>query len=124
MYPSTTGSSNDNAETYANAPNMSLMNIMYTTTFGNGGFVIQPPSPGEVGDGFPSIPYLSQEAVFYQQQASNPLTAPVNTLSGANVGQQVIQGQYTSSDGAGTSRYMQGFQPSGTSSILNTANNA
>lgn len=122
MYPSS--QSSDSAETYANAPNMALMNVMYSTTFGNGGFVIQPPGPGEVGSGFPSVPYLSLEALFYQQQASNPLSSPVNTLSGSNVGQQVVQGQYTTTDGSGTSRYMSGFQAGGASSILNTEGNS
>jgi hypothetical protein len=122
MYPNNQNSSSDSQETYENMPNMSMMFTMYSTTFGNGAFIIQPPSPGEVGQGFPSVPYLPLEAIFYQQQASNPLSSPVNTLSGSNVGEQVIQGQYTSTDGAGTSRYMQGYQSSGSSSILNTPN--
>lgn len=98
------------SETYSNTPNLSLMNTMYTTTFGNGGFMITPPSPGEIGQGFPSVPYLALEAIFYQQQASNPASSPVNTLSGSNTGQQVISGQYTMQDNNGTSRYQQGFQ--------------
>lgn len=111
----------DDSETYQNAPNQSMINIMYSTTFGTGSFMIQPPSPGEVGQGWPSVPYLSVEAIFYQQMATNPLSSPVNTLSGSNVGEQVIQGQYTSTDGSGTSRYLQGYQGAGSNSILNTS---
>lgn len=86
------------------------MFTMYTPTFGNGNFVIQPPSPGEIGQGFPTIPYLPLEAMIYQQQASNPNTSPVNTMSGSNIGQQVVSGQYTNQDQTGTSRYLQGYQ--------------
>lgn len=109
-------------DTFANSANMSLVATMLSPVFGYGGLVIQPPSKGEVGDGMPTIPYLSLEAVFYESTSSNPITSPTNTLSGANVGQQVIQGQYTSTDGAGTSRFMQGYQSKGASKILNTGN--
>lgn len=95
---------------YQNVPNMSLMFTMYTPTFGNGNFVIQPPSPGEIGQGFPTIPYLPLEAMIYQQQASNPSSSPVNTISGSNTGQQVISGQYTIQDTTNTNRFMQGYQ--------------
>lgn len=98
------------SEVYANSPNMSLMYTMYTPTFGSGSFMIQPPKSGEVGNAFPTVPYLSIEALFYQQQSSNPLSSPINTLSGANVGQQVVNGQYTVSDSTNTSRYMLGSQ--------------
>lgn len=104
------GNSGYQSQTYQNAPNTSLINIMYTTTFGNGSFVIQPPSPGEIGQGFPSLDYLSLEAILYQQQASNPSTSPVNTVSGSNTGEQLISGQYTMQDDTQTSRYMQGYQ--------------
>lgn len=97
-------------ETSQNAPNQSLMYAMYTTTFGNGSFVIQPPSQGEIGEGFPSVPYFSLEALIYQQQASNPAMSPVNMTSGQHIGQQVISGQYTQQDSTQTSRYQQGFQ--------------
>lgn len=96
-------------QNFAQSAPMSMMDIMYTTTFGNGSFVIQPPSPDEVGQGFPVIPYLSIEALFYQQQASNPVSAPINTMSGAHIGQQVISGQYTMQDSNRTSRYSMGF---------------
>jgi hypothetical protein len=97
-------------ELYQNAPNQSLMYTMYTTTFGNGSFMIQPPQPGKIGNAFPTIPYLSIEALIYQQQASNPSMSPINTMSGSHVGQQVISGQYTMQDQNQTNRYQQGFQ--------------
>lgn len=97
-------------ELYQNAPNQSLMYTMYTTTFGNGSFQIQPPMPGKMGMAFPVVPYLSIEALLYQQQASNPATAPINMMSGGHVGQQVIGGQYTMQDSTQTNRYQQGFQ--------------
>lgn len=100
----------DNNETYQNIPNMSLMFTMYTPTFGNGNFMIQAPSKGEIGAGFPTVPYMPLEAMIYQQQASNPNVSPVNTMSGSNTGQQVISGQYTMQDQTQTSRYQQGFQ--------------
>lgn len=107
MYPAAEGYQ---SQTFQNVPNESLMFTMYSTTFGNGGFAIQPPGPGEVGDGFPSVPYLSLEALMYQQMASNPQTAPYTTMSGSNTGQQVIGGQITQQDNTGTSRFQQGFQ--------------
>ena len=98
------GSSNEDI------PGISMMQNMYSTTFGNGGFTITPPSPGEVADGFPTVPYLPLEAIFYQQQASNPQRPPLNTFSGTNTGQQVIGGQYTMQDETQTSRYQMGYQ--------------
>lgn len=87
-----------------------MMQAMYTPTFGNGNFEIEAPSKGEVGQGFPKVPYLSIESIFYQQMGSNPLTSPINTLSGTNTGQQVIGGQYTMQDNTQTNRYQMGFQ--------------
>lgn len=107
------GGSNYENEISQNAPNQSLMYQMYTPTFGNGAFMIQPPNPGEIADGFPTIPYLSIEALIYQQQASNPMTSPVYLQSGQHIGQQNIAGSLTSQDSLGTSRYSMGFQPGG-----------
>jgi hypothetical protein len=90
--------------------NMSLMFTMYTPTFGNGAFIIQPASKGEIQDNFPTIPYLSLEALIYQQQASNPQSAPVNTIGGSNTGQQVISSNQTTQDSTGTPRSLNGFQ--------------
>lgn len=106
------GASSFQSETYQNTPNMSLMFTMYSQTFGNGAFMIQPPGPGEVGQGFPSVPYLPLEALIYQQQASNPTASPVNTIAGSNVGEQRIAGTTTASDSTGTARYSQGFTTS------------
>ena len=86
------------------------MFTMYSATFGNGDFMVQPPSMGEVGQGFPTIPYLPLEALIYQQQASNPMSNPVNTVSGSNTGQQVISGTQTANDATGTPRMLTGNQ--------------
>jgi hypothetical protein len=110
MYP---GGSNFENDLYQNIPSMALAFTMYSTTFGNGAFVVQPASPGEVQSGFPSVPYLPLEAMIYQQQASNPLSAPVNTLSGSNTGQQVISATQTANDSTGTPRVLLGNQQTG-----------
>lgn len=107
MYPQAQGFQSD---TFQNAPNESMAFTMYSSTFGNGSFQIAPPSVGEVGDGYPSVPYLSLEALMYSQMSSNPLSSPYTTMSGSNTGQQVIGGQITQQDNTGTSRYQQGFQ--------------
>lgn len=102
MYP--TSGSQFQSEMYSNVPNMSLMFTMYTPTFGNGGFVIQPASPGEVQAGFSTIPYLSLEAMIYQQQASNPTVAPANVATGSSSGTQNISGSQTVTDNTGNVR--------------------
>ena len=107
MYPQSTGFQSD---VYQNSPNLSLMFTMYSSTFGNGDFVIQAPSPGEVGQGFPNVPYLSLEALIYQQQSSNPQSAPLSTIAGSSGGQQVIASSQTANDSTGTSRFLMGTQ--------------
>lgn len=102
-------SSQFTSEIYQNVPNMSLMFTMYSPMFGNGNFMIQPASPGEVQSGFPSVPYLPLEAMIYQQQSSNPIVAPNNVLSGQHIGQQNIAGQYTAQDATGTTRLSLGY---------------
>lgn len=93
-----------------NIPNMSLAFTMYTTTFGNGSFMIQPPMKGQISDGFPTIPYLSLEALLYQGQQSNPWSAPLTNYAGSNTGQQVISSTQTANDFTGTSRLLTGNQ--------------
>lgn len=107
MYPQTQGYQSD---LYQNVPNESMMLTMYSTTFGNGSFQVVLPMSGEVGNTYPTVPYQSMEAIFYQQMSSNPLSSPYTTLSGSNTGQQVIGGQITQQDNNGTSRFQQGFQ--------------
>jgi len=104
------GSSQFTSEVYQNAPNVSMMFTMFTPTFGNGDFVIQPTNPGELGQGFPTIPYLPLEALIYQQQSSNPNVSPVNTMAGSNTGQQVIQSTQSTNDTTGTPRSLMGNQ--------------
>jgi hypothetical protein len=91
-------------ELYSNIPSMAMMMTMYTTTFGNGAFVIQPASQGEVQDGFPTIPYLPLEAMIYQQQSSNPVVAPTNINTGSTAGTQNLQGTQTVTDQTGNIR--------------------
>lgn len=106
MYP---GGSNFENEVTANIPNQSLMYTMYTTTFGNMSFVVQPPMPNKGGNGFPSVPYLSLEALLYQGQMSNPMVSPTNIHTGQTAGTQNIQGSQTITDNTGTVRGVFGY---------------
>lgn len=98
------------SDAYSNIPNMSLAFTMYTTTFGNGSFVIQPPMANAIGDDFPSVPYLSLEAVLYEAQSSNPATAAVNVTGGTAISQSVISGNQIGADSTGTPRSLTGTQ--------------
>lgn len=112
MYPSGSNFENELAQ---NIPNQSLMFTMYTTTFGNMNFTVTPPQsmipgrPDQVQAGFPTVPYLSLEALLYQGQSSNPMVAPPNILSGNTAGAQNINGQQTMKDGNGNLIYSAGF---------------
>lgn len=107
MFP---GGSNFENDLYSNIPSMALMFATISPVFGNGSFVVQPASPGEVQAGFPSIPYSPLEAYIYQAQSSNPQTAPVSIVGGSNTGQQVITSTQTANDATGTSRVLNGNQ--------------
>lgn len=85
---------------------------MYTATFGNMNFEIQPSMTGEVSSTFGIIPYLSLESVIFAQ-TNNAQVAPVNVLSGQSSGQQNIQGQYTIQDANGLTRMVMGYQQGG-----------
>lgn len=85
---------------------------MYTATFGNMNFAIQPSMTGEVSNTFGIVPYVSLESVIYAQ-ANEAQMSPVNLLSGQNSGQQNIQGQYTIQDGNGLTRMVMGYSPGG-----------
>ncbi len=99
------------SDTNSNAPNKSLINTMYTTTFGNGDFDIQaPPSIDEVQAGFPALPYLSLEAILYQQQASNPNFSPTNSVGGATANETAVSSAQTMSDQTGITRLLFGPQ--------------
>lgn len=110
MYPINESDSNFQSDMYSNIPNMALSFTMWTSTFGNGTFVIQPPMPNAVGDDFPSIPYLSLEALLYEQQASNPMVTPTSIYGGSNTGEQVISATQTVNDSTGTPRQLTGNQ--------------
>lgn len=85
---------------------------MYTATFGNVNFIIQPSMTGEVSNTFGTVPYVSLESVIYAQQ-SEAQTSPVSVMSGQSSGQQNIQGQYTIQDGNGLTRMVMGYSPGG-----------
>lgn len=102
MYNS--GESNYMSEMMSNIPNASMMQLMYSATFGNMNFTVQPASPGEIQSGFPSVPYLSLESLLYNGQMSNPVVAPTNIQTGSTAGTQNISGNMTTTDQTGNIR--------------------
>lgn len=92
-----------------NAPSAALAYTAFSAIFGNYNFMVTPSMPGKIDTGFPSVPYLSLEALLYSQAASNPAVAPTSILSGTNVGQQQTTGQITQSDSTGTTRSFSGY---------------
>jgi hypothetical protein len=106
MYNS--GESSFQTEMSQNIPNSSMMMLMYSATFGNMSFTVQPASPGEIQAGFPSVPYLSLEALLYNGQMSNPVVAPSNIQTGSTAGVQNIQGGQTITDTSGNIRVSMG----------------
>lgn len=96
-------------DTSQNTPNASLAYTAFSTVFGNYNFQVQPATPGKIDTGFPSIPYISLEALLYSQAAANPAVSPTNIMSGTNVGEQAITGQSTAMDATGTTRVSSGF---------------
>lgn len=106
-------------ELYSNMPNASLAFTMWSNTFGNMNMMITPPQsmipgkPDQVQAGFPGLPYLSLEALLYQQQSSNPVVAPPNILTGNTAGAQTIQGQSQIKDGNGNQVYVAGYSQGG-----------
>jgi hypothetical protein len=104
------GGSNFQNDLYQNIPSMALMFAAISPIFGNGSFVIQPASPGEVQAGFASVPYTPLEAFIYQQQNSNTQVAPTSITGGSNTGQQVITSTQTANDATGTARVLFGNQ--------------
>jgi hypothetical protein len=113
------GGSSFQNDLYSNMPNASLAFTMWSNTFGNMNMVITPPAPmipgkpDQVQAGFPSLPYLSLEALLYQQQSSNPVVAPPNILTGNTAGSQNINGQQTITNGAGQQVYTAGYSAQG-----------
>lgn len=83
-----------------NMPNASLMYSTYTPTFGNLMFQIQPSQTGEVSNTFGTVPYMSLEALLYQQQIQSQ-TNQANTTSTQMTGQQNVSGALTVSDASG-----------------------
>lgn len=95
-----------------NTANNSLMYQTYTPIFGNLNFQIQPSQTGEVNYQFSQVPYFSLEGMIYLQQMQGQ-SSPINTTSGANQGQQNIQGSYGIQDSNGLSRMVMGYSPGG-----------
>lgn len=98
------------SEVNQNSPNMALAFTMFTPIFGNGAFQVQPASPGEVQAGFSTVPYLSLEALVYQQQAQNTQVSATSINGGGNNGQQVVSSNQTTADSTGTPRTISGYQ--------------
>jgi len=92
-----------------NAPSAALAYTAFSGVFGNYNLVVTPATPGKVDLGFPSIPYLSLEALLYSQAAANPAVNPTNITSGSNIGQQSTTGQSTVTDSTGTARLLTGY---------------
>lgn len=91
-----------------NTPNASMMMLMYSSTFGNMAFQVQPASPGEIQAGFATIPYLSLEAMLYNGQMSNQTVAPRQIQTGSTAGTQNIQGSQNITDSTGNIRVSMG----------------
>lgn len=102
------GESNFASEISQNVPNSSMMMMMYSATFGNVGFTVTPASPGTVQSGFPSVPYMSLEALLYNGQMSNPIVPTNNLLTGSTSGTQNIAGNMTTTDATGNIRVVIG----------------
>lgn len=82
----------------------SMLPSMYSTTFGNGAFEVRPPKKNRMEDGFPTIPYIPIEAIFYQQQSNTPAVSPQNITTGSTSGILNIRGSQTVTDGTGNVR--------------------
>lgn len=95
------------AQNYSGAPYM-----LYTATFGNMNFAIQPSMSGPVSNTFGTLPYVSLESIVYAQ-AINAQTSPTDIMAGQNTGQQNIQGSYTIQDSNGLTRMVMGYQQGG-----------
>ena len=84
-------SSDSPSDLAVNMPNASLMFASYTPTFGNLNFQIAPSMSGEVSNTFGTIPYLSLEALIYNQQIQSQ-TNLANTTSTKITGTQTVTG--------------------------------
>lgn len=98
------GESSFQSEMSQNIPNASMMMLQYSAMFGNMAFMIQPATPGEIQEGFPSVPYLSLESLLYNGQMSNPVVAPTNIQTGSTAGTQNVSGNLTTTDNTGNIR--------------------
>jgi hypothetical protein len=81
-------------------PNNSLMYSSFTPIFGNLNFNIAPSQTGQVNLSNGVMPYLSLEALIYQQQIQSA-ALPVAPPSGQVNGQQNVNGALTVTDNSG-----------------------
>lgn len=86
---------------------------MYTATFGNMNFAIQPSMTGEVSNTFGVVPYMSIESIMYSAATGYSQVDPTTIGSGQSQGQTNIQGQYTITDSNGLPRMVMGYSPGG-----------
>jgi hypothetical protein len=89
------------SEVSANAPNASMMMLMFSDIFGNMAFQIIP------GDS-PTIPYMSLESRLYAGQMLNQTVAPRQIQTGSTAGTQNLQGGTTVTDASGDIRVSMG----------------
>jgi hypothetical protein len=101
--------SNNPNDASVNAPSAALAYTAFSSVFGNYNLTVMPATPGKVDLGFPSIPYLSLEALLYSQAAANPAVSPTNVMSGTNIGEQATTGAQTQHDSTGTARLLSGY---------------
>lgn len=96
------------SELSQNVANASMSMLMYSATFGNMAFMVQPSGPGKIQAGFPTVSGPSLEALLYNGQMSNPIVAPSNIQTGSTAGTQNIQGGQTITDSSGNIRVSMG----------------
>lgn len=89
---------------FASQGNANMQQLMYSAMFGNMAFQVMPASPGVKQRGYPTIPYVSLEALLYNQAMSNPLVSPNNIHTGSTAGTQNVAGTITTTDNTGNIR--------------------
>ena len=88
------------SEISENMPNASMMNMMWSSIFGNIGFQQMPSQTGEVSFAYGQIPYFSVESAIYVNQINSAVN-PTNIMPGSQAGQLNTNGQITVTGVAG-----------------------
>lgn len=86
------------------ANNNMMMYQAFNPVLGNINFKLEGSTRGKVQATNPTIPYLSLEALAYQQQI-----APNQIRTGQTLGTQNVQGQQTVTDSTGNVRILMGY---------------